>query len=217
MGLGRIRFVTQQARRRGVLNSGGPPVWITGSGRLFRSSPGIYSTVNYSTNLLAENAESYSISSGSLPDGMSLNSSTGEIGGVPTNISDFTSGNISSFVVSATNSSGSEERSFEIMVDSYYVGQTCMAMNENQSSTVTAPSGFTYTRLDFSSYGTPGGSCPNWSIGGCHSGSRPNDLAASSFPQNSISVSALNSWFGDPCGGTVKRYRGTFSYSPIST
>lgn len=208
--------MSDSLRRRGLLNSGGPPAWVTQSGRLFRSSPGIYTTIDYNTTLVATDAESYSISSGSLPSGMSLNSSTGEISGIPTGISDYTSGTIFSFVVSATNSAGFTDRSFEIMVDSYYAGYSCMQMNEGSSATVTAPAGFTYTRLDFTSYGTPGGSCPLYSTGGCHSGARPYDLAASSFPQTSISVSASNSWFGDPCGGTYKRYRGSFSYSPIN-
>jgi hypothetical protein len=91
-----------------------------------------------------------------------------------------------------------------------------MAMDEGQSATVTAPSGFTYTRVDFTSYGTAGGSCPNWTIGGCHTGGRPGQLAASGFPRTSISVSALNTAFGDPCSGTFKRYRGTFAFSPIN-
>lgn len=192
------------------------PVWVTSSGRLFRSSPGIYTTVSYSTTVNATFAQSYSVVSGSLPSGMSLNSSTGVISGVPSGVSNYTSNNLYNFTIRATNTRGSVDRSFEIRVDSYLVGRTCMEMDENQSATVTAPSGFTFTQVAFSSYGTPTGSCPNYATSGCHSGARPGQLAANQYPRTSVSVSATNAAFGDPCGGTFKRYRGAFAYSPIN-
>jgi len=206
-------------RNRGVFKRGNAPEWVTNSGRLFRNSPGIYTTEFYSTNVTAEgdptDAPTFSVVSGSLPSGMSL-SSTGQISGTPNGVSDFTSNVVSNFTVRAENKYGFADQDFNIRVDSYYVGTVCMGMNENQSRTVTAPSGFIFTRVDFTSYGTPGGSCPNFSIGGCHSGSRPGQLSSSAYPRTSVSVSASNGVFGDPCFGTFKRYRGVFAYSPIN-
>lgn len=194
------------------------PVWITDSGRLFRSSPGIYTTQSYSTTVVADSLQvvTYSIVSGSLPTGISLNSTTGEISGTPSGVSDFVSNVVSTFTIRAENLFGFSDQEFNIRVDSYYVGRTCMAMNEDQSRTVTAPSGFIFTRVDFTSYGTPNGSCPNYTIGGCHSGARPGQLATSAYPRTSVSVSATNNAFGDPCFGTAKRYRGVFAYSPVN-
>ena len=202
-------------RNRGLSVS--PPVWVTPSGRLFRESPGIYTTVNYSTTVQAESFTpvTYSVVSGFLPAGMSLNQSTGVVSGTPSGVSDFTSNIVSNFTIRAQNSGGFSDRAFNIRVDSFFVGRVCHPhINEGSTSTANAPSGFTFTRVDFSSYGTPGGSCPNYTISGCHSGSRPGNL--SQLPRTSITVSATNSAFGDPCRGTVKRFRGVYSFSPIN-
>ena len=192
------------------------PKWVTASGRLFRASPNIYTTQFYTTTVQAQYAKTYSIVSGSLPTGMSLNTTTGVVSGTPSGIADFTSDVIFNFTIRASNSYGFRDQAFNISVGSYYVGRVCQPeIAENASSTATAPSGFTFTRIDFSSYGTPGGSCPNYTVnGGCHSGSRPGDLSA--LPRTTIFVSATNANFGDPCPGIVKYYRGTYSYSPIT-
>lgn len=202
------------ARSRGIFPERSPK-WTTASGRLFRASPNIYTANFYSTTVQAKYAKSYSIVSGSLPSGMSLNATTGVVSGTPTGIADFTQDVVYSFTIRATNSYGYRDQAFNISVGSYYVGRVCHPeIGENGASTATAPSGYTFTRIDFSSYGTPGGSCPNYSISGCHSGAKPGDLG--SLPRTSIYVAATNANFGDPCAGTVKHYRGTYSYSPIT-
>lgn len=193
------------------------PQWQTNSGIVLNQ---IYENKPYSTTIQATtltNANTYSIVSGLLPTGMSLNSSTGAITGTPTigNVANFNVGTNFNFTVRANNGVLTSDRNFTINLRSYYVARLCLELGENGSGTVTAPSGFTFTRVDFTSYGTPGGSCPNYSTGGCHSGARPGNLAASAFPRTSISVAATNGNFGDPCHGTLKRYRGAFSYSPL--
>jgi len=60
-----------------------PPVWQTASGQLVGAGTG----EGYSSQLVANTAVSYSIVSGSLPTGMSLNTSTGIISGTPTGTS----------------------------------------------------------------------------------------------------------------------------------
>jgi len=220
---GMIRYNTTQGNVEGYdgiewTTLGKRPEWITESGRLFRSSPGIYTTRSYSTTVVTDSpqAVTYSIVSGSLPTGISLNSTTGEISGTPSGVSDFVSNVVSTFTIRAENLFGFSDREFNIRVDSFFVGRSCMAMNEGQSRSVTAPSGFIYTRVDFTSYGTPGGSCPNYSRSGCHSGARPGQLSPGAYPRTSVFVSATNTAFGDPCRGVGKRYRGVFAFSPIN-
>lgn len=93
------------------ITAGDGPTWVTNSGRLFSA------TVNqpYSTTLQATDPEggnmSYSISSGSLPNGLSLNSTTGEISGTP--IADGSS----NFVISAIDEGNNiTNRSFQLSV-----------------------------------------------------------------------------------------------------
>lgn len=76
------------------------PVWdVTTIGAL-------RSGVAFSGSATATGATSYSISSGSLPTGLSFNSSTGMISGTPTALGPY------SFTLSATNSSGSRTQIF---------------------------------------------------------------------------------------------------------
>lgn len=193
------------------------PVWETPSGTILNQ---IYENKLSSATLTATtftNVISYSIVSGSLPSGMTLDTSTGVVSGTPAigNVANFNAGTNFNFTVRASNGALNADREFTINLRSYYVDRLCLDLAENATGTATAPSGFTFTRVDFTSYGTAGGSCPNWTLGGCHSGSRPGDLALAALPRTTITVSATNGNFGDPCSGTVKRYRGTFSYSPV--
>ncbi len=84
-------------------------------------------------------------------------------------------------------------------------GTICATATENQNAVLTAPSGTVITAIDFASYGTPNGSCGNFSIGSCNSSSSLSVVQARALNQNSVAIPASNNIFGDPCGGTVKR------------
>jgi Putative Ig domain len=189
--------------------------WVTSSGRL-ASGTTLYTnrsctTSVEATSLFSENLV-YSVVSGALPGGLSLNTSTGAITGTITNniVSDFTTNNNFSFTIRATGAQSgvSQNRDFNLLVNSFYVGYSCLQMGEGACGSVTAPGGFVFTRVDFSSYGTPNGGCGSYSIGGCHTG------FGVGMPTTTVSICANNGVQGDPCGGTGKRYYGQFSYSP---
>lgn len=84
------------------------PVWVTSSGAL----PGATANAPYSTTVAATGTGiTYSVTSGSLPTGLSLNSSTGAITGTPTSASNF------NFTISAINAyNQTTPRAFSINV-----------------------------------------------------------------------------------------------------
>ena len=191
-------------------SAGRIPAWVTNAGQLL-SGTTLYTTRSYSTSVQADGADSYYISEGSLPTGVSLNTTNGTVSGTPTGIADYNSGTTYNFTVGATGTGGRSFRAFSLVVRSINVGYSCLQLSENQGGSVTAPSGFRFTRTDFSSYGTPNGSCGAYSYGGCNAGSS-NSVG---MPQTTVSISATNGTYGDPCGGTFKRYYGQFTYQPV--
>jgi hypothetical protein len=72
-------------------------------------------------------APSYSISSGSLPNGLNLNSSTGELTGTPTVVGAFP------FTVQATNTAGSKTQSYSITIDKASTSVTITSDNNDPS------------------------------------------------------------------------------------
>lgn len=184
-----------------------PPSWSTTSGSL-----GIDYTQRSSTfSPNATGATSYSLLSGSIPTGLSLNTSTGAISGTASGVSDYTSTTYN-FTLRATNASGTADRAFSIQIYSRYVGYQCKTGGENSTLSDTAPSTYVFNRVDFCSYGTPDGSCGSFSYGGC------NSSASNSYnptPCTSYSISMSNAQWGDPCGGTLKRGYIQMSYGPF--
>ena len=83
------------------------PVWIDQT----VSSPAFIDS-SYSDGVEAEYASSYSVSAGSLPNGLSLNTSTGAITGTPTTEGTF------DFTIQATNVSGTISTGLQIVVQS---------------------------------------------------------------------------------------------------
>lgn len=101
-----------------VIDCGGVPAWVTASGTVatINDKFGNYSPI---TTLVASDPDVgstiiYSVISGSLPLGTTLNSSTGEISGDPTDVAVQTTSN---FTVAATDNAGNQtSRAFNIVV-----------------------------------------------------------------------------------------------------
>ncbi|MFN8245888.1 MAG: MopE-related protein [Ferruginibacter sp.] len=85
------------------------------------------------------------------------------------------------------------------------LGVVCGTADENASVTLTAPAGRVFTAVNFASYGTPDGTCNNFSIGSCHASNSLSIVQGMVIGQNSVSIPASNGLFGDPCPGTFKR------------
>ena len=95
----------------------------------------------------------------------------------------------------------------------FSAGSVCDCVNENQTLTLTAPVGMVFNNIDFSSYGTPTGTCPNLTYSSCNA-TNSMSLAMSTFlNQNSGSIVANNATFGDPCLLSVKKLCVKASYA----
>jgi hypothetical protein len=189
------------------------PTFTTPSGYLGRS----YTQQAGSYTISATNTVSYSLVSGSLPPGYSLNTSTGVISGTAPagSVADY-SVTTYSFTIQATGVAGYyTQRGFSINIRSRYVGYSCFYAGENGTISGSVPAGYGYVfnRMLFSSYGTPPGTCPNYSISGCNSGS--SNSWTGPIGQASFAVGATNSNWGDPCGGTLKWMKLIINYGPF--
>ena len=108
----------------GLINVDTSPTWSTSSGQLASiqdNATGTHATVAASD--ADGDAIAYSVQSGSIPAGTSLNSSTGAISGDPTDVSSSTT---SSFTLRATANTKTVDRAFSIIVnpspvDIYYL------------------------------------------------------------------------------------------------
>ena len=104
----------------------------------------------------------------------------------------------------ATNVTISSGQSIEVGNDNG--GTVSATANENQTLSVTAPSGLTFTSVDFASYGTPTSDGANFVIGSCHATNSQSTVEGYLIGNTgTISIQASNGVFGDPCGGVVKR------------
>lgn len=93
-----------------------------------------------------------------------------------------------------------------LFISVYTQSQTiCATVGEGQTATLTAPPGHVFIAVNFASYGTPNGACESFTLGGCHAANSVSVAEAALLGQNSASIAATNTVFGDPCGGTVKR------------
>lgn len=185
-----------------------PIDWVTASGSL--GSPYTEQAVTYTVS--ATNTTSYSVVSGSLPTGLTLNTTTGVISGTvgAGAVANYTTTTVS-FTIRASNSTTNSDRAFSLFVQSRYVGYSCFTGSEGATLSGTAPSGV-FNRVDFSSYGTPNGSCGAFTIGGCNSGA---SNGYNPTPTASFSIAATNAQWGDPCSGTGKRMYIQMSYGPF--
>ncbi len=80
---------------------------------------------------------------------------------------------------------------------------------ENETLSLQAPSGSTFTSVVFASYGTPEGASQGW----CHSATSVARVTEAFIGRSSGQIQASNGVFGDPCYGTFKRLTVVLAYS----
>lgn len=90
----------------------------------------------------------------------------------------------------------------------------CVEEGENEILRLECPSGTVISAVNFASYGTPT-SCPEPSLGPCHSSvSRP-VVENACLGRQSCSLLASNEFFGDPCVGVPKRLVVSYTCSGV--
>ncbi|RKS53018.1 galactose binding lectin-like protein [Gillisia mitskevichiae] len=93
-------------------------------------------------------------------------------------------------------------------------GTTCGSIDENDTMLLTAPEGTVFNYVNFSSYGTPGGTCENFIENlNCHALTSQQVTETYLLDNNSAIIPASNGIFGDPCSGTYKRLYVQVSYT----
>ncbi|WP_456315747.1 hypothetical protein, partial [Pseudomonas shirazensis] len=95
-------------------------------------------------------------------------------------------------------------------------GQVTGVRGENDGAlTLTAPDGSVFINVKFASYGLPGGTSPNFTIGSCHAfNSRTVTTGLLGNTSATIPASgSFNDTFGDPCYGIVKNYYVVATYA----
>jgi hypothetical protein len=80
----------------------------------------------------------------------------------------------------------------------------CGTAPENGAVRLSCPSGQIVERVVFASYGTPSGSCGNFSTGACNAAGSVSSVESLCIGRASCTVPASNATFGDPCRSTVK-------------
>jgi hypothetical protein len=85
-------------------------------------------------------------------------------------------------------------------------GQINATPVEGASAVLTAPTGTYFTTVNFASYGTPTGTFPNFFINtNCHSTLSQSKVETYILGNNSATIPATNTVFGDPCNGIYKK------------
>lgn len=93
-------------------------------------------------------------------------------------------------------------------------GVVSQSVAEHETVILEAPSGTLFTTVNFASYGTPTGTPPSFHINPtCHSSASQSIAEQYILGNNSASVEAENSVFGDPCYGTFKSLSITSTYT----
>lgn len=102
--------------------------------------------------------------------------------------------------------------------NSYGVTYVCATAQENQTLTITAPAGYKFTEVLFASYGTPNGTCGNFSIdSNCNAATSVSVVEGYILGQTgTVSIPASNAYFGDPCPGIGKRLYVQAAISPTT-
>jgi hypothetical protein len=87
----------------------------------------------------------------------------------------------------------------------------CAEVDEGGTATLSCPSGQIIGAIAFASYGTPTGSCPDFSSSSCHASSSKSTVESACLNKESCTVGANNGVFGDPCVGTYKKLAVAYS------
>ena len=91
-------------------------------------------------------------------------------------------------------------------------GQASATPAENANAILTAPAGTYFSTVNFTSYGTPTGTAPNFVIGSCNASTSRSVVETLLLGNGTTSIPATNAAFGDPCNGTLKRLYVLASY-----
>jgi len=92
-------------------------------------------------------------------------------------------------------------------------GVICATAGENGNVVMTAPAGTIFINVGFASYGTPSGTCPIFTYGGCHASTSQSVTEGYLLGNNSATIPATNGVFGDPCVGTLKKLNVLSTYT----
>ncbi|MBA4316823.1 MAG: hypothetical protein C0412_00330 [Flavobacterium sp.] len=95
------------------------------------------------------------------------------------------------------------------------VNKICATANEGQDIQLTAPAGFVFTSVPFASFGTPDGTCDNFTLGSCHATNSIAVVEGLVLGKNSATIPATNAVFGDPCDGTFKKLYVEATYGTV--
>lgn len=189
------------------INVDNSPVWQTASGSLGTINDTARSGINLATS--ATDAEgdtvTYAVQSGSLPAGLSLNTSTGAITGNATQVGSHTT---SSFTLRATAGGKTADRAFSITVNALVSGTSTY---NYQGSMIewTRPSGVSSVTITMWGSGGARGDAVN----GGHGGFSQGTLDVSSYSSLWVQVGQAGGAIGNNFGGT---YSAIFSANSIS-
>jgi hypothetical protein len=85
-------------------------------------------------------------------------------------------------------------------------GTLCGTANEDGDVDLTAPAETVFNYVNFTSYGTPGGTCGNFTINSsCHALTSQAVSETYLLGSNTAVIPATNTVFGDPCVNTIKK------------
>ena len=84
-------------------------------------------------------------------------------------------------------------------------GVVCNTVTEGGAVTLTAPAGTVFISIPFASYGSPAGVCSAFTIGACHAMTSQGTAESYLLGNNTGTIVANNTVFGDPCIGTGKQ------------
>ena len=181
--------------------------WVTASGSLGSPIRGDGFTVGLSATSTAGGV-TYSIVAGALPPGLGISGAS-----ITGTVSSGATVTTYSFTVRATGAGGAiSDRAFSIAVQNLS-GTVCGFCYEGGSITLSCPSGTTFQYLVYANYGTPYG-CPSPSDNGPSTGGVTDGAQCGSGVHfegtniagaTTISFSADNDTWGDPCGGVYKQ------------